>query len=183
MKIRILDFDIENRPLSYLGDWTTGEVTAIAACWAHTPRRTQVWLLGPNPESALVMLTEFRKMYDAADVVTGHYIRKHDLPIINGAMLEHGLPALAPKLASDTKTDLLRRKYLSASQESLAGLLGVPASKIHMTQAQWREANRLTPEGLKLTAKRAKGDVIQHMAMRKILNERGWLAPPRMWNP
>lgn len=181
---KILDFDIENRPLSYLGsDFTTAEVTAIAACWIDKPKSMKVWLLDLNPESGFLMLEAFAKLYREADIITGHYIRGHDLPIVNGAMLEHGLPTLPAKLVSDTKLDLLKRKDLSMSQESLAGLLGVPAPKIHMTQAQWREANRLTEKGLKLTAKRVAGDVIQNMAMRKILLERGWLKAPRLWKP
>ena len=36
--MRVLDFDIENRPLSYLGsDFTTAEVTAIAWAWCDRP--------------------------------------------------------------------------------------------------------------------------------------------------
>ena len=90
--LRVLDFDIENRPLSYLGmDYTTGEVTAIAASWEG---KQHVWvkLLGRN--TALEMLAGFAELYNQADIVTGHYIRKHDLPVLNGAMLEHGLPPL-----------------------------------------------------------------------------------------
>jgi hypothetical protein len=35
-------------------------------------------------------------LYNAADIVTGHYIKKFDLPILNGALFEHGLPLLDP---------------------------------------------------------------------------------------
>ena len=178
---RILDFDIENRPLSYLGhDFTTSDITAIAASWVGE-ERVYVWLLGRA--SGEQMLEGFRELYDAADVITGHYIRKHDLPIVNGAMLEAGLPALSAKASSDTKLDLLRRQGVSASQESLADMLGVRAPKIQMNQAKWREANRLTPEGIKETKTRVVGDVRQHKALRAALIERGWLGPPRMWIP
>ncbi len=44
--LKILDFDMECRPLSYLGsDYTTDEVTAIAAGWAHE-KEIHVWCLG-----------------------------------------------------------------------------------------------------------------------------------------
>lgn len=87
--LRILDFDIENRPLSYLGqDFTTAEITAIAAGFTDS-ERISCWTLKLGGDST-DMLTAFRRMYDRADMVTGHYIRRHDLPIINGALLEHG---------------------------------------------------------------------------------------------
>jgi hypothetical protein len=182
-KLRILDFDIENRPLSYLGqDFTTAEITAIAACFTDDRKSLRCWLLGRDEPVA--MLEGFRAMYDAADMVTGHYIRKHDLPIINGAMVELGLPCLAPKLTCDTKLDLVRKgPVISGSQENLCQMLGLPQPKIHMNNALWREANRLTPKGLKATEKRAVGDVIQHMALRLALVKRDLLGPPRQWRP
>lgn len=178
----VLDFDIENRPLAYLGDdYTTGEITAIAACWDGVPSSMMVWLLGQvEPRT---MLVQFREMYNEADVVTGHFIRGHDLPVINGAMVEFGLRPLSPKMTIDTKLDLVKHKYLSASQENLCETFGITATKAHMSNAKWREANRLTPSGLELTAQRAAGDVIQHMALRKVLVERRLLGSPKVWRP
>lgn len=180
-QLRVLDFDIENRPLSYGGgDWTTAEVTAIAAGWIGE-EEVHCWALGQD--SATTMFREFMRLYDEADIVTGHNIRKHDLPILNGAMMEVGLPFLTPKLSSDTYGDLLRRGDISGSQESLAGIYNVPASKYHMSQPMWRQANRLTPEGVLLTKKRVIDDVIQHKALRAALIEAGALKPPKTWNP
>jgi len=181
-KLRILDFDCENRPLAYLGgDFTTGELTAIAACFIDEPKSIRVWLLGrDNP---VTMLQEFRKLYDEADIVTGHFIRGHDLPLISGALLEYELPPLSEKLTSDTKLDLVKHKHLSASQENLAAALGVAAPKVGMSNADWREANRLTPVGLDKTYRRVVGDVRQHMAMRQRLIELDLLGAPRMWYP
>jgi hypothetical protein len=182
-KLRILDFDIENRPLSYLGqDYTTAEITAIAWCWDGEPKTMECWLLGRDTAGA--MLDAFRAAYDAADMVTGHYIRKHDLPIINGSMVERGLPPLTEKLTCDTKLDLVSHGgAISASQENLSAMLGLVAPKVHMNTVLWREANRLTDAGLKLTAKRAVGDVIQHMALRRALVARDLLSPPKTWRP
>lgn len=185
-KLRILDFDIENRPLAYLGqDYTTAEITAIAAAWDvdGKPRGMRVWLLGEDdPET---MLREFRKMYDEADVVTGHYIRAHDLPVLNGAMLEYGLPPLDAKMSIDTKIDLKSHKYVSASMENLATTLGLGHlnPKVHMSNAMWREANRLTKAGLTLTKKRVVGDVLLHMKLRERLVELDMLTEPKEWRP
>lgn len=183
-KLRILDFDIENRPLAYLGqDFTTAEITSIAACWHGEPLSMRVWLLGRN--KPVTMLAGFRRMYDAADMVTGHYIRKHDLPVINGALLEYDLPPLDAKLTCDTKLDLLDSKYLSLSMENLSTVLGLDGQhkKVHMSNAMWREANRLTPEGLRLTRERVVGDILLHMKLREVLVERDLLTSPKTWRP
>ena len=180
-RLRILDFDIENRPLAYLGqDFTTGEITAIAAMFHGEPTSMRVWLLGRD--APIDMLEGFRSMYDAADLVTGHFIRGYDLPVINGAMVEYSLPSLGDKVTVDTKIDLVKHKYLSASQENLCQALGIRASKFHMTNAMWREANRLTPAGLALTEKRATYDVKQHIQLYRRLVELGHLGPPREWS-
>jgi hypothetical protein len=179
-ELRWLDFDIENRPLSYAGDWTTAEVTAIAAGWADE-KKVRCWALGEveGPE----MLERFFELYDQADGVTGHYIRKHDLPILNGALMEVGLPTLGRKLTSDTCLDLIRRKDISRSQAALADLYGVEAPKVGMSQKDWRAANRLTPEGIAGTKGRVIGDVHQHKALRVALHRAGALGAPRVWYP
>jgi hypothetical protein len=180
-KLKILDFDIENRPLTYLGgDYTTADVTAIACSWVGMDT-VCCWLLGVH--SYEEMFEGFMTFYNEADIVTGHYIRKHDLPILNGAMLEFGLPTMGAKLTSDTKIDLIKRSDISASQESLAALLGLPEPKESMSQTDWRMANRLSPEGIERTRTRVMADVIQHKALRSAMLERNLLGKPRMWRP
>ena len=182
-RLRILDLDIENRPLAYLGsDFTTSEITAIAACWDGDLGSLHCCLLGI--ETPQEMLEWIWGLYDQADMVTGHFIRRHDLPKINGALLEYGMSPLPEKLTCDTKLDLMKHGgEISASQENLCQMFGIPAPKAHMSNAMWRKANRLTPDGLALTAERAMGDVVQHMALRKELVKRDLLSPPRMWRP
>lgn len=180
--LRVLDFDIENRPLSYWQpDRPTAEITAIAAAWTDRPGDVGVWLLGRDDPEA--MLREFRLLYEMADMVTGHYITRHDLPIINGALIEFGLPTLGPKLVEDTKTMMVKKADIPATQEHLSDMLGVSNPKVHMTQARWREANRLTPEGLRFTEERVRGDVRQHMELRVKMREAGLLKAPRVWAP
>lgn len=182
-KLCVLDFDIENRPLTYLGsDYNTGDVTAIAWSWLGEDEvNYAVQTLEDGTLSS--MLREFTTAYDHADMVTGHYIRGYDLTVLNGAMLEAGLPPMDKKMSSDTKLDLKKTKYQSMSQESLSAMLGIEASKVHMTQQDWREANRLTPEGIDKTIARVTGDVIQHKALRAKLIELGWLGTPKVWSP
>jgi hypothetical protein len=181
-KLRILDFDIENRPLSYLGqDYTTAEITAIAWCFDGEPKTMTCKLLTRDGSMA-DLLAPFLMAYEAADMVTGHYIRMHDLPIINGSLVEHGMRGLEDKLTCDTKLDLVKKgPVFSASQENLCAMFGLAKPKVHMNTVMWREANRLTDAGLKLTAKRAIGDVVQHMQLRKALNDRGLLSAPKKW--
>jgi hypothetical protein len=181
-RLKVLDFDCENRPLSYLSqDFTTAELTAIAAGWVGTSK-VYVWLLGRETPQEILM--GFRKLYDEADLVTGHYIREHDLPIINGALAEMGFEILSDKLTSDTKLDFIESKGISESQENLSDMLELYVKgyeKYHMSNDDWREANRLTKRGLKLTEARVTSDVRQHMAMRKVLVNRGLLGSPKVW--
>lgn len=179
--LRILDFDSEARPLSwYGGDFVTKELTAIAGQFIGE-KRIYCWALGEVDE--IEMLQSFRELYDAADMVTGHFIRGYDLPVINGAMLEYGLPPLGQKLSHDTKLDLLKFSGLSKSQENLGAMLGLEHPKVQMDQAKWREANRLTKKGIALTKKRVKGDVVQHIELRTTLIQRGMLGSPKVWTP
>ncbi len=179
---RWLDFDIENRPSTYwLPDRPTAEITAIAWAFTDKPNDVHVRLLGRDePEDILL---DFVAAYNEADGVTGHYIRKHDLPIINAHLMLYGLPTLGPKLSQDTKLDMVRKADLSASQEDLAAMLGVSAPKVQMSQREWRLANQLTEEGLALTEKRVVGDVKQHMKLRKAMLAAGLLKPARIWRP
>ena len=166
-KLRTLDFDIENRPLNYAGeDFTFSEITAIA--WQFIGERTHyVLCLGDVPFRT--MLLGFVAAYVQADLITGHNIIKHDLRILNGALLEEGLSPLPPKLVCDTYADLKKKGGVSGSQESLAQMLGIRARK--------------TPEGIAKTKRRCVGDVKQHIQLRKELLRRDWLRPPRVWSP
>lgn len=178
---RTLDFDIEARPLSWIGgDFVSREVTAIAARFLDEDE-TYVWLLGED--DPVDMLNGFRVLYDNADIVTGHYIRGYDLPNLNASLIDNGLPPLDAKWSVDTKLDLVKRQGISASQESLAATLGISAPKVQMTQRDWRDANRLTPEGLEKTRERVTGDVRQHIEMLAELRRRKLVGPGKVWTP
>ncbi len=177
--VRVLDFDIECRPLSwYAGDFTSREITAIA-CQFTDQKRMHCWALGEVKLPDI--LENFIAKYNEADIVTGHYIRGFDLPNINMQLAELGMKPLAPKLTQDTKTDLIKLQGGSKSQENLGGLLALEHPKVTMTQADWREANRLTKKGIRQTKERVTGDVRQHIEMREKLLQRGLLRPPKVW--
>ena len=185
---RTLDFDIENRPLSYwVPEIPTAEITSIASCWADDLGSMQVDLLGEmeGPE----ILRRFCERYNQADMVTGHYIRMHDLPIINAMLMEARLPLLTDKLTCDTKLDMMRKADLPATQEFLLETLdvrdvyGQPCKKFHVSQSDWREANRLTPKGLAITRARVSSDVFDHMQLRKKMVSLGMLRAPSVWRP
>ncbi len=183
---RVLDFDIETRPLGwYGGDFVHKEVTAIASAWIvdGEPVDLVVGLLTKRHQTPKTMLKRFRQRYDEADLVTGHYIRGYDLPVLNGAMLEFDLGSLSAKNSHDTKLDRIKLQGLSSSQENLGGMLEVDAPKVQMNMADWRAANRLSLDGLDRVRDRVAGDVIQHVLLRESLMDRGFLGPPRVWDP
>jgi hypothetical protein len=191
----ILDFDIETRPLSYTGWGNTDEITSIACSWVGSD---VVYFLGlpagmktdgEYAVATVMMLSTFVDMYDKADIVTGHYIRNFDLPKINGALLENGMPALSAKLTSDTKNDLVKFSGLSKSQENLGLLLSKFNSgeylgrKEHVAQMDWRQVNRLTVEGIEENKRRVIGDVRQHKQLRQALLDSKMLRAAKTWRP
>lgn len=182
--IRILDWDIETRRIGFhnAGRFNPDgcEPVAIAAQFVGT-KHVYYWDITKNDTAD--MLAKFRAVYDKCDIAAGHYVRKFDLPIINGALLEHGLPLLPAKRISDTKTDLTTREGLSASQENLALMLGLEENKFHMADFNWRAVARLEPGAMKACRIRVVSDVKQHIALRQALLEAGALKFPRVWAP
>lgn len=178
--LKILDFDVECRPLHWIAqDYVSQEITAIAWAWTDQPDQIACHLLGEESISAL--LAHFVAAYNQADLVTGHFIRGYDLPVINGALSEYKLPPLDDKMTQDTKLDLIKRRGLSGSQENLGAMLNLMTPKVKMHQSAWREANRLTPAGLEATRQRVVGDVRQHLELYAKLLELHYLRPPVLW--
>lgn len=177
---RVLDFDLECRPLHFYGDYVSKEITAVAWAWCDKPDDVTCLLLGEV--EPVDMLEQFRAAWDEADVVTGHFIRGFDIPLMCGARSEYGLPMLADKWTHDTKMDLVSRHGMSGSQENIGSMLGLEHDKVQMNQTLWRSANRLTKAGLALAKKRVVGDVQMHIEMRKKLLSLGYLARPKKWS-
>lgn len=191
-ELTVLDIDLENRPLTYLGsDFTTDEITAMS--WSFVGEDVvSSMFLWPNdtfvddhdvvrtrPEA----LNHLASIIRSADMITGHYIRRHDLPLLNGALMEAGCAALPELLTQDTKMDLRSRKGISASQENLSAMFDLVHPKQHMSQIEWRRANRLSTEGIKEARRRVVGDVWQHKELRLALLRYGLLRGPSLWSP
>lgn len=188
--LRILDFDIETR---LVGFYEAGrfkpkgcEPIAIACSW-ESSKNVAVWTLTPDAtkyhESMQSMLDGFLGFYNDADVVTGHYVLKFDLPILTSIMFERGMVPLGEKLVSDTKNHLVNFEGLSKSQENLSEMLELAEDKFHMNDPRWRDVTRLLPEGLVYARDRVTWDIKQHKAMRAALLELGYLNPPELWKP
>jgi hypothetical protein len=194
--VKILDLDVECRPMAwYAGDMVTKEITAIAWRFVHEKEsRTRVWLLEPSKTWAEHLrkrkagLKAVLEDYNAADMVTGHYLRGFDLPLLNAACFRLGLPILPQKLAEDTKSDLVKMSGLSKAQQNLAATLDAKKGVSHHLKEQmdthlWEVANSLVEEGRKEAKRRVVGDVNQHIGFRNDLIESGALCRPRVWYP
>jgi hypothetical protein len=187
MSTKILHFDCEARPLSFWYETQpTTDITAISTAWADDiDGSISTDLMGPAWSDAAYkkMLKNFVARYNESDIVTAHYGIRFDLPLINGALIEMGLPILLPKLISDTKQHLVKYAFIPKTQEFVSGMMRTLYPKEHMTQEEWRRANRLTKEGIAETKRRVEGDVHQHYEMRQALLERGLLKKPTLWRP
>lgn len=180
--LRILDFDTECRPMHYNEFRPESQITAIAWSWVGDDIVGSA-VLSPYLDNERLMLEAFLISYNQADIVTGHYIRKHDLPLLNDHALRLLGHPIRPKLTQDTMTGMARVNGLGKSQDNLAVTFGLAEEKHHMAGADWRRANALTPDGIEQARKRVVDDVKQHKALRQALLDRGALASPRLWVP
>jgi hypothetical protein len=189
---RVLHFDCEARPMAwYGGDFVTKQPTAISWKWLDSnpivPPRVEFIGASHEPDNLddeeSEMIEVFRQQYNAADIVTGHFIRGFDLTLIDGACIRLDLPLLGEKLASDTKMDFAKAHGISKSQENLAATFELGHPKVPMNTAKWFESNKLTTQGIRWTIERVVGDVEQHIDLRETMIDRGLLAAPKLWSP
>lgn len=189
---RTLCFDLENRPLAYWYDGNaTSEITAFAWKWDHEKivhsmlLRRDGWFdsgVGTHVDDELAY-EMFVFELGQADVVYGHNIRRHDLPMLQAGLLRRQLPILPSLLTSDTLVDYPKRAGMSRSLENLAAMYELGGEKYHMSQPAWEKANRLSDDGLELARKRVVSDVLLQEKLRNKLLELQILKPARMWNP
>lgn len=177
--LRILDFDCETRATGF-GDpnWVPQEVTAIAWSWIgeEEVRRRLRCRGGPR-----AMLRAFLRAYLEADVVSGHNIRRFDLPILNAECLRFNLPPLATKMTEDTLRDLVRTKGMKRDQDNLIKFFGFDEKKLAMSWQDWQDA--YAEKGWPQVEARVVSDVRSHKLMRAEMIEREWLRAPRLWSP
>ena len=198
---RYLCFDLENRPLAYWYDGeTTSEITAFGWKWSDEDHVYTMLLQADGkffcqglaesvvPGATFTLsdrdaYTWFVEELEEADVVYGHNIRRHDLPMLQAGLLRRQMKPLPSLTTSDTLKDYPRRKGLSASLENLAAMYGLEGEKKTMRQPDWEKANRLTPDGMELARERVASDVLLQEALRNKLKELELLGPARKWNP
>lgn len=198
---RLLCFDLENRPLAYWYDGeTTSEITAFGWKWSDQDVvrtmlltrdgqfRVDDYILGfglapysPVYVSDWAAYSSFMLTLSSADLVYGHNIRKHDLPMFNAGLLRRQLPILPALRTTDTLKDYPRRGGMSASLENLAAMYGLEGEKKTMRQPDWEKANRLTPDGLELARERVASDVLLQERLRERVAD--ILKPPSWWRP
>lgn len=191
-KLRLLCFDLENRPLAYWYDGqTTSEVTAFGWKWSDE-RQVRTMLLQPDGRfrtgdgtvlPAKVAYGAFVAEMVDAGLVYGHNIRRHDLPMLNAQLLRLQLPMLPALRTTDTCRDLPKLAGVSKSLENMAAMYGLKGGKLKMTQPGWEDANRLTPGGVEQARRRVAGDVLLQERLWSKLMELGLLGPPRVWRP
>ena len=189
---RVLCLDLENRPLAYWYDGqTTSQITAFGWKWSDEDV-VHTMLLQPNglyeddadlSRADFLAHAFFARELAAADLVFGHNIRRHDLPMLNAWLLRLKVKPLPPLLTSDTLKDYPKRNGLSASLENLAAMYGLDGEKYTMNQPMWEAANKLTADGVELARKRVVSDVLLQERLRDRLLELGLLAAPKMWRP
>ena len=180
--LKVLDFDTECRPMHY-SEWRAeSQITGIAWSWIGE-EKVHCIVLEQDVSNEVEMLATFLEAFNAADMVAGHYLRKHDMPLLVDHCIHAGLPLPKPILVQDTMMDLVKVRGLGKSQENLATTFDLSAEKHHMNGARWRVANSLDAAGRAGTRKRVVDDVRQNKQLRTELLERGLLKAPRIWRP
>jgi len=170
---------------------TTSEITAIGWKFVDEPKCHTMMLCADGrfetDDGDRITDTKaymsFREILLKADVVFGHNIRKHDLPIFQAGLLRRQLPPLTPIRNSDTLRDIPKKNGLSASLANLSAMYGLDGEKQSMSHSDWELSNRLTPEGIALARGRVVGDVLLQEKLLDKLKGLDLLRPARMWNP
>jgi hypothetical protein len=178
---RVLDFDTENVPGFYWYDGvTTDLLDTIAWSWMDEDD-VEVETL-TNFRQADTALTfpasgyeRFKSVVATADIVTGHNILRHDIPLLNATGLRLGLPQIAWPRTVDT-LQLLRNMGLKGfpkGQEYLADHFQIGERKMHVGLHTWEKAARGDPEARKVVIERCVSDVISHKELYKELMQIG----------
>lgn len=158
--LRGLVFDIENMPGTYGGgDYVHPKVTAVAGMFLDQSR-PRAWCFTRRDEASMREDAEaFRSLWDRADFVVGHNIRRHDRKILDGFYTSLDLPLLARKKMVDTYLDQPKMAGLSRSLENLADRWDCPIRKLHLSEHDWERAYDGISEGVALMRKRVTTDV------------------------
>lgn len=172
---RVLDFDTENVPGFYWYDGKTSDILhTIAWTWLGedtVESVTTVW----NPEVGLQLeqggFERFLAALTLATVVTGHNIKRHDIPLLNAHAVRHQLPPIQWPTAHDTLLMFPPMKGMPRGQEYLADLYALEERKMHVGIHLWEKASRGDREASKVVVDRCKSDVVSHAKLYSRLME------------
>jgi len=182
--MRILDFDMESLAAGFADPaWVPQKITCIAWSWlgydaVNSVISTQMGFFIPEIRAA--MLEQFMPIYEQADMVTGHNLLRHDLPLLNAECMRLGLAKPKAKLVLDTMR-LGKTKGFKKGQDNIGGLLKTQQEKQAMDYQAWEYAYE-DPTWQRVID-RAESDVVMHKEIVSKMRERGWLKAPVVWNP
>lgn len=177
----ILHIDTECRPGHWIvGDYVSQILTAVAWSWRDSDE-VVVLTHYDRPPSELAF--ELYAAIKEADIVTGHYIRGHDLPLLNGELLRNNFGPMNPVMTVDTKLDVAITRGRSLSQKNLASSLWLGEEKVDVTLSEWEGFNSKDEHYREVGEDRVRQDVVQHKALYDVLLDYGWLRGPKVWRP
>jgi hypothetical protein len=161
---RILDFDIETVAAGFADpEWVPQKITCVAWSWIDSDV-VESRVCGPaglfgKPWLRAKMLKPLLDAFAEADMVTGHNIRRFDLPVIQAEV----------------------SKGFKKGQDNLESLFGTQQQKLALNWQEWQDA--YDEDGWKTIRDRAETDVVGHKQIRAELIELGYLKEPRIWSP
>lgn len=173
---RGLVFDIENMPGTYgPGDYTHPKVTAIGWQFLDSAVPHGITFNRRDPADMRTMAETFRRIWDKADFVIGHNIKRHDKKILDGFYTTLDLPILSRKRMVDTYLDEPKMAGLSRSLENLAERWDCPVKKVYMPEHVWEKAYDGLPAYVKRMKQRVISDVQINVWLFYELQRRGLL--------
>lgn len=181
-ELRGLCIDIENLPGTYgPGDYTHPKVTAVGWGWTDRGHRLTPVSQGRtferrNVEGMRTVAEEFRSVWNQADFVIGHNIRRHDRKILDGWYMTLDLPLLSKRRLVDTYMDQPKMAGLSRSLENLTARWNCPIKKPHLEEHVWEAAYDGQPWAVDIMRRRVQADVAINLWLWRELVQRGLLA-------
>lgn len=163
--LRLLDglvVDVENKPGTYgPGDYTHPKLTAVGWCSIEreSDETTGRCLVRTDVDGMRAIAEELRVVWDAADFVVGHNMRRHDRKLLDGWFYALDLPLLSRKRIVDTYLDQPKLAGLSRSLENLTSRWGCPILKPHLEEHVWEAAYDGVAWAVDVMERRVRADV------------------------
>ncbi len=182
--LSILDFDTESLAAGFADPaWVPQAVTCCAWSWIGDDH-VDVTICGFDgffvPKVRARTILPLVEAIRSADMVTGHNLWRHDLPLLQSECKRLKLGSLGSVLVQDTMWQG-KTKGFKKGQDNLARLLRVNDEKLSLDWQAWWDA--YAEKGWPIVKERCVSDVIQHKAMREAMLAEGWLKAPRRWYP